>query len=52
MDKNIVIVDSGMCNASSVANAVRYVGGNPIISGQEDDINNAHSIILPWVGAF
>ena len=50
--KNVVIIDYGLGNLNSVANALEFIGCNPLISNKEEDIKNADSIILPGVGAF
>jgi glutamine amidotransferase len=52
MQKNIVIIDYNMGNLTSVANAIRFIGENPIISNKLVDIKGADYIILPGVGAF
>ena len=49
----IVIIDYGVGNTYSVANALRHLGYNKVtISSKESDIKNAHALILPGVGAF
>lgn len=50
--KNVLVIDYNMGNLSSVANAVYYIGGNPIISNKPKDIKEAEYIILPGVGTF
>ncbi len=55
MKKNpsIVIIDYGVGNTYSVANAIGFLGYNKIkISDQQKDIRDADAIILPGVGAF
>ena len=49
----IVVVDYGMGNLRSVAQALRAVApdANVIISGQVNDIHDAHRIVLPGQGA-
>lgn len=49
---NIVIVDYGTGNLSSVKRAMRGVPAETIISSQPVDIINADKIILPGVGHF
>ena len=49
---NVVIVDYGMGNILSVANAIKQLGYQPHISSAQDDIAAADAIILPGVGAF
>ncbi len=48
----IAIIDYGAGNLHSVQKAVEHVGGQAIISGDEDVILNAEQVILPGVGAF
>lgn len=50
--KRVIITDYGMGNLDSVARAVQECGGDPIISCKIEDFQQAHSIILPGVGAF
>jgi glutamine amidotransferase len=48
----VAIVDYGMGNLHSVANAVSHVGGEPAIVGEADALETFEKIILPGVGAF
>jgi glutamine amidotransferase len=48
----IVIVDYGMGNLFSIYNALDYVGGNPQIVRDPDDLDDADGIVVPGVGAF
>jgi len=51
--QNIVIVDYGVGNTYSVANAIKYLGYSKLsISDEESVINKADVLILPGVGAF
>lgn len=50
--KKIVIVDYGLGNLYSIAQACIHLGYNPVISGDNEDILNADYVILPGVGAF
>lgn len=50
--KKVVIVDYGLGNLHSVNKAVLMVGGEPVISGEEEIICGADKVILPGVGAF
>ena len=52
MKNNIVIVNYGIGNLSSVANMLRKVGSNVIISSKPEDIILADKILLPGVGHF
>ncbi len=55
MKKNpsVVIIDYGVGNTYSVANAIRFLGYNKIkVSDHQNDIRDADAIILPGVGAF
>jgi len=49
---DIVIVDYGMGNLTSVANALRFLGGAPLVSDDPARVREADAIILPGVGAF
>ncbi len=46
-----VIIDYGAGNLRSVVNAVRYIGGEPVVSSSAADIARAPAVILPGVGA-
>lgn len=48
----VVIADCGIGNLGSVANMVRHVGGNAIISRDPEVVANAERVILPGVGNF
>lgn len=48
----VVIVDYNVCNLDSVARAVLYCGGNPVITNNVKDLETATHIILPGVGSF
>ncbi len=50
--KNVTVIDYGMGNLWSVLSALRYLGCNPIVSGDPDQIVSADSLILPGVGSF
>lgn len=50
---SIVIIDYGVGNTQSVANAIKFLGyKNLKISCDFNDIENADALILPGVGAF
>ena len=49
---NITVIDYGMGNLWSVLSALRYLGSNPIISSDPDEILSADSLLLPGVGSF
>jgi glutamine amidotransferase len=51
-EKGVIIVDYGMGNLFSVAQACKHIGLNAKISSDIEEIRNADSIILPGVGAF
>ncbi len=51
-DKMIVVIDYGMGNLKSVANALTLLGQDVCISSKREDIRNAERIILPGVGTF
>jgi glutamine amidotransferase len=48
----VTVIDYGMGNLWSVLSALRYLGCNPIVSGDPDQIVSADSLILPGVGSF
>ena len=52
MSNKITIIDYGMGNLYSVCNAIKAVGGEPVVTGDKNVIAAAEKIILPGVGAF
>jgi glutamine amidotransferase len=48
----IVVVDYGMGNVGSIANMLKKVGAEALISARTEDIERATKLILPGVGAF
>jgi len=48
----IALIDSGICNLASVANALGRVGARIEIADEPERIRDATAIILPGVGAF
>ena len=50
--KEVTIVDCGTGNISSVMNAMKKAGANPIVSSDPKKIGRAKAIILPGVGLF
>lgn len=46
------IVDYGVGNLHSIANALRYLGQDSLITSDAKDLEKAQAIILPGVGAF
>ena len=48
----ITVIDYGMGNLWSVMSALRYLGCNPIISGDPREIASADKLLLPGVGSF
>ena len=46
------IVDYGVGNLKSVANAMAYIGQKTLITGDPAELERADAIILPGVGAF
>jgi len=52
MSPSVTVVDYGMGNIWSVLNALRYLGCNPIVSSDPDEIVQAESLLLPGVGSF
>jgi imidazole glycerol-phosphate synthase subunit HisH len=49
---NVTVIDYGMGNLWSVLSALRYLGCNPTISVDPDEITCANSLLLPGVGSF
>ena len=49
---DVAIVDYRMGNMFSVKHACEYVGLNPFVTSNSDEITSADGIILPGVGAF
>ena len=50
--KNILIVDYGMGNISSVKKAIKYLGHKPTVSNNFSIKDNFDFIVLPGVGSF
>lgn len=50
--KYTAIVDYGVGNLKSVANAMAYIGQKTLITGDPAELERADAIILPGVGAF
>lgn len=48
----LAIVDTGTCNLSSVANALRRVGAETSTVSSAAELEGADAIVLPGVGAF
>ena len=48
----VSIIDYGMGNLASVANAIVTAGGCPVRTTDPDDLASASRVILPGVGAF
>jgi glutamine amidotransferase len=48
----VLIINYGMGNVASVANMVRYIGGEARISTSPDEVRTAPLLIIPGVGAF
>lgn len=48
----IAIVDYGVGNLFSLQSSLRAVGGDPIVSGDPEQLRRADKILLPGVGAF
>lgn len=46
------IVDYGVGNLHSIANAMKYLGLKTRVTGDADELERANAIILPGVGAF
>lgn len=50
--KEVTIIDYGVGNLFSIAQAVIYVGGTPVITSDKEVILKSNHLILPGVGAF
>lgn len=50
--KYTAIVDYGVGNLKSVANAMAYIGQETLVTGKAEALERADAIILPGVGAF
>lgn len=50
--QGITVIDYGMGNLWSVLSALRYLGYNPVVSGDPDEITKADTLLLPGVGSF
>ncbi len=48
----ILIIDYGMGNLASVANAFEFFGVKPIVSSDANLVEKADALVLPGVGAF
>jgi glutamine amidotransferase len=48
----VTIIDYGMGNLRSVENAVRSIGGEPLLSSDPQEVRRSPRLILPGVGAF
>lgn len=51
-DNSITVVDYGMGNIWSVLSALRYLGSNPVVSSDPDEVRRADALVLPGVGSF
>lgn len=49
---HVTIVNYGMGNIWSVRNALSFVGVNPVLSSDPDEIARAECLVLPGVGVF
>ena len=52
MKKKVVILDYGIGNVKSIANALIEIGAEPLLTSDEKVIMEAKALILPGVGAF
>jgi glutamine amidotransferase len=50
-DVRVVIIDYGAGNLRSVARAVAWAGGEPLISSRPQDVLAAPAVVMPGVGA-
>ena len=49
---SVAIIRYGMGNVKSVANALRELGADPLVTDDPADLAHAEAIVLPGVGAF
>ncbi|HXG42662.1 MAG TPA: imidazole glycerol phosphate synthase subunit HisH [Dehalococcoidia bacterium] len=47
----VVIIDYGAGNLRSVARAVAWAGGEPVVSSRPQDVLSAPAVVMPGVGA-
>lgn len=52
MQGKLVIVDYNMGNLWSVLNALRYLGADPVVSGDPAMVEKADALVLPGVGSY
>ena len=52
MSKTVTIIDYGMGNLGSIANMIKHIGHNSLITSDITRIETAEKIILPGVGNF
>ena len=52
MNNRVAIIDYELCNLFSVVNACRYVGLEPVLTSDHNEIMSCGGAILPGVGAF
>lgn len=48
----IAIIDSGMGNVGSIANMLKKIGAEAVITNKKEELHEAEKIILPGVGTF
>jgi glutamine amidotransferase len=48
----IAVVDYGVGNLRSVERALLHAGAEPVITADPDELQRAHGLVLPGVGAF
>ena len=49
---SVVILNLKIANVGSIANMIKRIGGNAIVSSDKKDIANATKLIFPGVGSF
>ena len=50
--RGVTVIDYGMGNLWSVMSALQYLGCDPVISGEPNEITAADTLVLPGVGSF
>src|SRR5687767_6671960 len=52
MSNTVALIDYGAGNVRSVYNALKFLGGDVILTADPDAIRGATRVVLPGVGAF
>ncbi|NSW51206.1 MAG: imidazole glycerol phosphate synthase subunit HisH [Anaerolineae bacterium] len=52
MQYDVILIDAGTGNLSSVYNALQFLGYRVLLTDRPDDLNGRTRVVLPGVGAF